>query len=398
MKLFITISLVLLLIHPGSVCAGNNIWDTIKAKSIEIGEKSLDLLSKSDEEKAIQKIDKIKDHASDFTDLTYKKNNAPRSALFGKTKDDYQVDITEILDKVEATLFDGEIIDYSENINLQRTRIKNIKNEIASLKEKRVLAAANNNESKVKEIDEEIVKLDENEKVIELNILEIEDKIGDKFRLLGVSMTREQIETLITRIDGDDLIKSITMYEVLKQILATTQELMTANMNNMEYVKKYYGVYVLLSETVVYAQTKYIEKNKNEWAVNLQVLKTQAHNVIAKTKNAMKEITDSRRKSVLENNIKSNLFTIEVIGLYNQQLLRQREKVEMARVESLKDVKVAWSSYETATVSSDLIDTIDQAEKAFESVIQMEIPEIVVFDNEAVKQKYAGLTAMLKSK
>ena len=70
----------------------------------------------------------------------------------------------------------------------------------------------------------------------------------------------------------------------------------------------------------------------------------------------------------------------------------------MARVESLKDVKVAWSSYETATVSSDLIDTIDQAEKAFESVIQMEIPEIVVFDNEAVKQKYAGLTAMLKSK
>ena len=73
-------------------------------------------------------------------------------------------------------------------------------------------------------------------------------------------MTSEQISTLCMRIDGDDIIKSVTMYEILKEILAHTQKLMKANSDNMEYVKKYYGVYVLLSETIVYAQTKYIKK------------------------------------------------------------------------------------------------------------------------------------------
>ena len=173
---------------------------------------------------------------------------------------------------------------------------------------------------------------------------------------------------------------------------------MIENSDNMEFVKKYYGVYVLLSETVVYAQSMYIKKNKEVWTVKLKVLKTQANDVIKKTTKSMRKITDSRRKNILERNVKSNLFTIKVIDLYNKELVRQRKRVEQARKQAMQDVIVAWSSYETASVSAELVSTLDQADKAFESIIRLEVPEIVVFENTAVKNKFSELTAKLSAK
>jgi len=275
--------------------------------------------------------------------------------------------------------------------------IKSLKDNIASLKESKILALAERDQDKAKKIDQKIAEIEENIQELETDILNVEKAIAQQFKVLGVDMTAEQINTLCLRIDGDDIIKSVTMYQILKEVLAHTQNLMIANSDNMDFVMKYYAVYVLLSETIVYAQTKYIKMNKEVWTGKLEVLKVQAKNVIQKTRESLVEVTNQGRKSILERNIDSNLFTIKVIDLYKKELTSQRERVEQARKQAMQDVIVAWSSYETSSVSAELVSTIDRADKAFENIIRMEIPEIVLFENAAVKNKFSELTTKLSS-
>jgi len=395
MRKSLIVILAIFIFQSNDLNAG--VWDDIKSKTYEISGKAVDLV-KSDDDQALDKMSKIQNYSSEYITTKEKEKKAPSESLFKKTKENYHENAQEILGEVEEILFDKEIIGYAKAIREQKDDIKTLKDKIANLKELKILAKAENNETKAKDVDVKIAELQKDIKNIETTIAQIEKKISDQFEVLGVTMTSEQINTLCMRIDGDDIIKSVTMYEILKEILAHTQKLMKANSDNMEYVKKYYGVYVLLSETIVYAQTKYIKMNKEVWTVKLDVLKTQANNINKKTKESMAEITDKRRKNILERNISSNLFTVKVIDLYKKELARQRQRVEASRKQAMQDVIVAWSSYETASVSAELVSTIDQADKAFESIIKMEVPEIVVFENTAVKNKFSELTAKLSVK
>jgi hypothetical protein len=395
MKQFFIIILAILIFQSNDLNAG--VWDDIKSKTYELSGKAADMV-KSDDDRALDKMGKIQGYSAEYITTKEKEKKAPRESIFKKTKESYHENAQEILGEVEEILFDEEIIGFAKKIRKRNEDIKTLKNKIANLKESKIQAKAENKESKAKKIDGKIIELQTDIKDIETKIGQIEKKISDQFELLGVTMTSEQINTLCMRIDGDDIIRSVTMYEILKEILAHTQKLMKANSDNMEYVKKYYGVYVLLSETIVYAQTKYIKKNKEVWTVKLDVLKTQANNINKKTKKSMGKMTDARRKNILKKNISSNVFTIKVIDLYKKELIRQRQRVEASRKQAIQDVIVAWSSYETASVSAELVDTIDQADKAFESIIRMEVPEIVVFENTAVKTKFSELTAKLSMK
>jgi hypothetical protein len=391
-RIFVLIVLSIFAFYP--VRSNADLWDQIKSKTYEISGKAASLF-KSDENHTLKKMGELQNHSAEYLTIKGQERKAPEKSWFGKTKEDYRQSADEILKEVEATLFDEEIVGLARTIRDRNKNIKGLEDNIARLRESKILALAENKEKEAKETDQKIAEIQKDIQKLEADIVEIEKTIALQFKVLGVDMTSAQINTLCMRIDGDDIIKSVTMYQILKEILVHTQNLMTANSDNMDFVKKYYGVYVLLSETIVYAQTKYIKKNSDVWILKLEVLKSQAENVARKTRDSLAEITDPRRSSVLERNIESNLFTTKVIDLYKKELVRQREKVEQARKQAMQDVIVAWSSYETASVSAELVSTIDQADKAFENIIRMEVPEIVVFENAAVKNKFSELTTKL---
>lgn len=373
------------------------VYENVKNLAKDIVSYGTTLWGKSESEKVSAKLESILGVSEDFFSLKEAQENAPTEAWISKTKADYQVKINDILEDVDGILCDNAIVAGVREIRGLQVKIKNLESENAAVNERLVLAEFQKHNEDVENYRKDMKKL--NGQIDEANqkIGLLEEIIQKRFAAMGLPMNREQVRALCLRIDGDDIVKSIAMYDVLKKILVATQELMLKNSSQMAYTKKYYGIYVILSETVVYAQTKYIDFNQNKWLPELANLRQAAEAVMQKTAAAKGSITDPKKLEILDKNVQSNKLTIQVIDMYTRLLRSQREKVERARKLALQDVAVAWSSYDTATISAQLLETINKADRSFDGIMHLEIPDIVPFDNKLVMNEFVEITSKIQN-
>jgi len=341
-----------------------------------------------------EKIYKLKSVVNNFSKLKKQEQTASRFTLFSSSKKDYRIEINEALKELEPVLFDGEIIDYSKKIHKAIGRIKVLNKEIAALIEKKHFANPDRSTTYEKKIKSRKKVITEIEKLI--NKLELD--LMKKFHRLGIEISASQIRVLTRRVDGDLLVRTLAVFDITKQISIKMAELMKSTKFEPEFTRKYYGVYVVMAEMTLYAQNIYAEKIEDVYLPALDSVESDIKEAIKFAEKGLSEQTNAINKKTLLANIKSNKFSNEVAEMYRDILEKQLTHLKRSMKEARSNVTVAYSTYDTASISLNIVSLIDTTQNEFDKILKMQLPPIVPFSNEAVEKRFTDLSARINLK
>ena len=370
---------------------------------MEAVDREIELLQKDNSGKVDtqKKINGIRDYLDEYGELKEKEQtNSCVQGLF-KSSVNCRVLIDEVLYEIEEIVFDGQIISYSERIRNLRSEIKDLENEKSRLNEDFVFAKDKEDtsllEKSKEDIAEDIAKIDSIINKSNLLIETLEYDLQTKMLNLGIDLEIEQIRVMTTRVDGDDLAKSIAIFDVTKQISVSLGELMNQNSFSGESTAKYYGIYVILSEILGFAQREYISKLDNIYLKRIYEIKNNSLKSISMAENEIKRSQSQQSIDIYNNNIKAERFTIEVADQYRSILLSQRAKLLSALKRTEEQISVGYSSYITAMNSSILSSLIQDTQSSFDQIMSMQIPEIIAFESTELESEFRKLSVKINS-
>ena len=397
----------------------DNIWEQISNEGNVILKKSFNALSKLTDQFSIDvdkeisnlqtlideqskldmedKIDSIRFYVEEIGNLKKKELGASNFTIISKSKKDYRIDIDNVLEEIEPILFDGQILNYAERIRDAKSQIREFEDKKVKLNEKLILAPDENslfNTSK-SEIRSEIEKIELLSKKSEKLIDKLEFDLKRKMRNLGIDLSREQIRVITTRIDGDDLAKSFAIFDVTKQISETLGEMMQRNSFSGSATTNYYGVYVILSEILRYSQLKYIQQINETYLPAINIIEKDILDSIAFAKKSQKEAKSNENKKIFKSNIEANEFSLMVLEQYEKIMISQLRSLENAVSSTTEQISVAYSTYDTAVNSSNIVNLISQTQDNFNKIMDMQLPEIIPFENNELESKFNEISAQL---
>ena len=340
------------------------------------------------------KIDSIRLYVENINQLKKEEENASKLTLFSHSKKDYRIKIDEVLAGLEGTLFDGEIVNYSERIRVTRLNIKRLEKKKAKLNEDFIFAPKNKKifESNKDEIKVKIKNIDEIIGKSKHLISELEFDLKRKMDALGISLTREQIRVMTTRVDGDDLAKTLAIFDITKQVSNTLGRLMKQNAFSPESTVQYFGTYVILGEILGYSQRTYISKIDKVYLPAIERIEGDIEKSIEFTNDAIKRSTSEDNEIVLQGNIKSNKFSLKVLEHYKNILEDQKQSLTDALKNTQEQITVAYSTYDTAANSANLLNIINQTQNAFDKIMNLQMPKITPFSNISLERKFEELS------
>ena len=393
-------------IYSQSSDQGSSWWDNTKkfikdsskniteivAKNSSLDEEVEDLLNKdSNQVNTINKIDGIRDYVAKYASL--KEKDIANGCRNGFSKGNCRIQIDKVLEDIEKIVFDGEIISYSKKIRQLKERIIELEEEKANLNERKFGVTDEEEAVLIKQISDIDVLTTKFSRYIEL----LEKDLQIKMKNLGIRLSKDQIEVMTSRVDGDDLAKSIAIFDITKQISNTLGQLMEDNSFSSNATTKYYGVYLILSEILGFAQREYISKIEKAYIRKLDLYKQSGYESINYSKKQMQEATMKSSKEAFQKNIEAEEFTIKVIDIYKGILMEQKVQLQNALKITDEKITVAYSTYKTASNSAALMSIMNDTQSTFNQILDMQIPDIIPFDTKELEEEFRNLSDKLSS-
>jgi len=419
--LFLTLSMEPVSANSDGSVNLKKVWETISSQGEELLAESLGSLSsflesiedvvnkelleieknkiESNQVDVRNKINSIRNFVAEISELKKEEANASSFTLISKSKKDYRLQIDKVLEEVEPILFDGQIVDYSSRIRSARENIKRLINEKVQLNEQLIFSS---NEpslfaSSESELRGEISNIEELIEKYKSLITELELDLQRKMAALGIELSIDQIKVMTTRIDGDELARSFAIFDITKQISNTLAKLVEENSFSGSNTVKYYGVYVILSEILAFSQKNYIYKLENVYLPALDQIGENVDETIAFSKQSLDNASSETNKAIFNKNIESNAFTLFVIDEYRKILLNQVISINGSMERTKEQITVAYSTYDTAVNSANLVNLINETQNSFSQIMNMQLPEIIPFKNEELQLKFQQISDQLNT-
>ncbi len=342
----------------------------------------------------------VKDKLVKGSKLYSQKELAPdKTYFFGDDKQDIQDDIDDVLNDIVDVLIDDDILKYKNDIEYINRKIEDDYEKISEYKESKIGApkkslihtTKSGYEQKIKDTKDEI-------KILKNKIRMIKKSLKQKFAKIGVKLNAKQIDVLLTRVDGDDIIQMSVVINVLKQITKQILTLMKSSNEDLVQAKRYYGMHLVSVALIVNIQQKYINKLDKEYLPKLDALTQKAKKLMEQTEIAIDSEQNSNRKTLYASNLKAQKLTLNVATMYKQNLLQSREKVLQAKVIANRNLALAENTYNTVALSKGIYDLITESQTMFNKISQIQMPDIVPFENTQIESKYRELTKKILSK
>jgi len=381
---------------------GNELYESTKNKTVELYKelKPAEMSKEESKEEHMNALwDELLPQLEEGLKYTNKLEKAPESSWIGPDKKDLQEDMDKVFDGIIATLIDDDFHAYKKEINALQQDIASKKNTIAFYREKKISAPAQSKFKTTKaEYAEKIEILKEENRNSQIRIGQVKQKLIRQFADIGVKLTPEQINVLLTRVDGDDIIQMALMMDVLKHITKQIMVLMKENSEDLNYAKKYYGLHLVTLELVVYIQQKYIDKVDNEYIPKIDTIMFEAQKMVEETKKLAASDVSERRRSIYEKNMQTQELTAKVATLYRQDLITSKISMMNAQKIAKKNLQLARNTYKTVVLSADLYELISESQQMFSEVSRIQVPNIVPFENIQIQKKYYELTKLIRKK
>ncbi|MBN2825338.1 MAG: hypothetical protein JXQ76_08445 [Campylobacterales bacterium] len=381
------------------IAHAETVWDSTFKEVKSIYDKTITMTQKSPEDirqkRFHQTWDTLRDKFIDGYKLYDEKTKAQESSILtiGRDKDDIQEEIDEVLNDLMKVLIDDDLLAYKTQIAKIKSKkqIKEIK--LAEYKEARITApiqsylkrTKSGYDTKIKNTQEEIKNLNE-------AITSIQIALKKSFHEIGIELSSAQINTLLARANGDDIIQITLIMDILKQITNQIMQLMKSSNESLVQAKRYYGMHMMSLALVVHIQQHFIDKVDNQYIPKVIHIANEADKMIDDTQDLIDDETNLYRHQIYQSNLKSQKLTLKVAQLYKEDLINSKEKLKLAQERAKKNLQVAYNTYSTVSLSSGLYDLIAQSQLMFNEISRIQIPSIIPFENIQIEQKYKELT------
>ncbi len=380
---------------------GSALYDETREKTLQIYKDTLQSKPLNHEEMRKQRLnnawDGVVDQLKEGTEYIDELKQAPDSAWIGKDKEDIREDLNALFDQIVKGLVGGDLMAYKEQMADLKAKIAENNEAILSYREKRIGAPESSTLYTTKsEYDKKIAEAKAENKVLQNEMRIIKKQLRQNFADIGVQLSDAQLDVLLTRVDGDDIIQISLMMDTLKYITQQILHLMQESKEELTQAKRYYGMHQVLLELVVYIQQKYIDKVNNIYLPKIDKIIDDSKNMMLLTQRLRANEEDSKRSAVYAHNLEAQALTLKVAQQYEKDLVRSRDRMVEAQKVARANLMVSKNTYETVSLSADLYDLISESQQMFAEVSKIQVPEIVPFQNLQIQQKYQELTKRLK--
>ena len=328
-----------------------------------------------------------------------KLNSAPDSAWFEDDKEDIQYDINQVLQSILDTLTGDDLLSYKNKIVSLKEKIHKNKLEILTCRENKIGAPDNSTLYTSKsDYDDKIKRAKDENTKYENQIQTIKTNLKKNFSEIGVNLTSTQIDVLLTRVDGDDIIQLSLIMDVIKHITSQIMQLMQESNEELAQAKKYYGMHLISLELIGYIQQKYIEKVNKIYVPKINSIMDDAKKIMTKTESLKFSETNNRRRAIYEKNIEAQKLTYKVSKLYKSDLIKSQRSMSQAQKISKDNLILSKNIFATVLLSADLYELVSESQNMLEEVSKIQVPDIVPFENLQMQKKYKELTGLLRQK
>ena len=215
-----------------------------------------------------------------------------------------------------------------------------------------------------------------------------------QIRSIGVFLTDEQFEVLLSTVNGDDFIDMALAFETVKGVTAQLQTLTQDSGEDVKTAKKYYGMYTVLLRILDHMQNKFILDIDEDSLPTLDDYELRARVNIQEAEDAIRAGGNS---DVLRQNIDSNELTVRALQLYRQYLIGQREEISAKNAELKLQMLAADNTYNTVMLAAQVVSLLKTGIKNFDTLSALEPPELSGFENQELRDEFLRLSGIMEA-
>lgn len=374
-----------------------NLWDKSKKTVDDLVET---WVAEEETSEPLPKVWKeITPKLNELLSLEEQHEQLPDSAWFELDKKKNQLAINQLLDEAILILNNSTNSEVRQQIRLLEEKITAAKVKIDEYRREQISApikspwktTVDDYKDKIKATQREIEKY-------EIEIKQYKIKFAMSLAEMGLQLTTEQVDLLLTSVVGDDLLQSNVVYNNVKQISEKLMELTASSGEDLNISKRYYGLYTILLEILLHMQQNFIDNIELQYLPKIDRIVAEVNNISMITRNLQEKIHEETHLQHLKANLTAQELTLKTAELYRQHLLSQQSKVEIAHTKTMTALQVAENTYKTVKLSGELVELLRTSQKSFDILLNIQIPELLIFENLQMKQEFEALTTQLKAK
>ena len=318
-----------------------------------------------------------------------------------KDKDSVQKKINNLIEEAITILNISDLSETKKEIKKSLAKIKEYKEIISQLQTEKMMAPKDIEKWKIWKKDEKDYedmiesfkkRIDENERKIERLKIEILQKL----RAIGIDLDSEQIDMLIYSVTSDDDIEIISVFNNVKVITNKLKDLSIESGENIQLARRYYGMHTILLKVLLHLQESYSDKVYNEYIPKLDKIYEDNEKLVRETKKLLKS-SDPQYKSLYESNLEAQKLTEKTINFYKKHLQKSVKRIVISKKKTLKEYQVAENTYNTVSTAYSLITLMRNTDKFFNTLSDLQIPELLKFENNDMKEEFKKLTSEITS-
>jgi hypothetical protein len=330
------------------------------------------------------------------TELLEKKLSAPDSAWFRSSKADYKEKIDEVINDILGVLTSQNLLEYKDEISEKKEEIAELKSKVLNYREKRVGAPKESMIHTTKEgFDKKIKESRDEIAILENDIRIVKKNLEKSFKDTGIELTSQQLDVLLSRVDGDDIIQMSVVMKVLNKITEQILGLMKESGEELSEAKRYYGMHLISWQLVYYIQQKYIDRVNKEYLPKIDRIIQKTEKMMDRTSALIDREQEPEKRRIYQKNFGIQKETQHVAMVYRTQLLEAQNEMKKAQEMTKSNIKLSQNIYNTVSLSSELYSVISQSQKMFNTIAKIQMPKIIPFENLKIRKKYEEITGEL---
>ena len=295
------------------------------------------------------------------------------------------------LDSVRELLLPVDCRDLLSAVDELDKRIDGVRKEIVKAEGDRV-----RHPEEAEKYDARIAAVKDKKAKLEAERANQAAKVLENLRSIGLNMPGSAAERCIFPVNVETLIDNAI---VAKDIAVVVENLgRFINSDDLTTAKRYFGMYLVMIDVQTEGFRQYLEKSENgEWRKGInEILRGADAAVKSDTANASQGRFTDREREIFRKNAAMNRKTIEAATAY-LDILKQHEDIIRGKLREAERIReVAQSSWNTVSLASDLKEIMRTSHEAFEALLSLELPPLVLFDDSALQAEFDAITKKLR--
>jgi uncharacterized small protein (DUF1192 family) len=320
----------------------------------------------------------------------------PRSAWFGEDQASNRAAIDKLLDQAVAVLSTSDVQQYRERIRVLQGEIAKARADIDEYRRRRVSAPTESLLKKtVADYDEAITERESDIRRYQEELGRIKRRLAEELRAIGLTLSDEQVELLLSTVVGDNLIDLGIVFDNVKAITQQLERLVEESGEDLKSARRYYGMYVILLESLHQMHVQVEQAIAGRYIPQIDAIADRARELSGETRALMR--TAPEKRALLTANLEAQELTVRAAGVYRDYLDEQGRQVTTARVALEKDIAAAWNTYETVRVSGELVGLVQASRTLLDGLLERQVPTLRPFENLQMQREFEKLTDRLRA-